>query len=496
VRKAEQGFVMVVVMVVLMVVLTVSGVVIFDTVGARSFTTKDQRADAAQQAADAGLQLALYRANKMDLGKTDFNSGLGRIATTLSCFVPGLGVDGYVNTSFTRIAIGAGTSCPTPGGTTNGAREWKYERLGNRTTVATIFLDGRKTNTTSNQNTTGHVSLNPVIVAVGREDNGTTTTSDDIVRRAEAILNPYDPFDMVEATGNLTFNNLLTTALNGDVRTNGNLSVSGLIGVTGLNVLASDGSILRTASAEYGGNPPSGSLFNVANLVHTNTPFVRAPISISPSKVQCGTTAPAGACPSGYPKANQALTLTSGQSLTLGAGDYVFCSVSVAAGATLNTSTSATSPTRIFIDSPQSTRCSSSSGTGNLTLNGTLNTVSLSPSTLQIYMTGNGTPGGTTASINTSLISGTPAFFLYAPDTDVDMRFLLFQGNVIGHDVTMRGACVIGILGLCISGTDVLTQDLNLYNMPLSSSVGVLTRKQYIQCEGYEPPASTPTVNC
>jgi hypothetical protein len=169
----------------------------------------------------------------------------------------------------------------------------------------------------------------------------------------------------------------------------------------------------------------------------------------------------------------------------------------VSTGGTLNTSLTASAPTRIFIDNPSSARCGGTTS-GNLLLNGNLNTINVTPSQLQIYMAGNGTAGGTTASIDTTWTTTlTPAFFLYAPDSNVTMRFRLFKGNIIGHDVTMNAACTLSILGICIPGaTDVITQDLNLFNMPLSASLGVFTQKQYVQCAGYEPPVAAPTKDC
>ena len=491
----EEGFVMVVTVVVMALALVITGVAISDTISARHITEKDRRGEAAQQAADSGLQIALYRANQMNLGKTDFNSGLSGLTNTLSCLVPTLDVNGYV-TAFTTVALGVSTSCPNQTGSGSGTPIWKPERLGNRTTFAYQFIPGGSS--TGSSSTTGHASLNPVIVSIGYEDGGTTSTSDDVIRRVEAILNPVDPFNMIEATGNLSFSGGLTTTLNGDIRTNGNLSIGGL-GLIGANVLGSDGSLLRLANVQYGGT--FSGILTVASKVKTTTPFVRTPVSISPSKVDCwngsGAQGTAGVCPSStfYNSGNHRLTVGSGQTLTLGGGDFVFCSVSVASGGTLNTSLTSSSPTRIFIDNPNGSDCGGSSG--NLSLLGNLNTVNVTPSQLQIYMTGNGTPGGTTATINTSLLSGTPAFFLYAPDTDVTMTYTLFQGNIIGHDVSMQGYCVT-LFGICLvpSVANALTQDLGLFNMPLSSSVGLFTRKQYVQCTGIEPPATNPTKDC
>lgn len=485
---------MVMTVIVMALALIITGVAISDTVSARHITDKDRRAENAQQAADSGLQIGLYRANQMNLGKTDFNSGLSGLANTLACLVPNLDVNGYVS-ALTTVTLGVSASCPNdPGDPTT--PKWKYERLGNRQSFAYQFVPaGSSTGATS---TTGHVTLNPVIVAIGKDDGGTASTSDDVIRRVEAILNPVDPFDMIEATGDLSFSGGLTTVLNGDIRANRDLTIGGL-GLVGANVLGSDGSILRLANVQYGRN--FSGILTVASKVKTTSSFTRTPVSISSSKPDCwngsGAQGAAGVCPSStfYNSGNHRLTVGAGQTLTLGGGDFVFCSVSVASGGTLNTSLTASSPTRIFIDNPSNTDCGGS--TGNLSLLGNLNTINVTPSQLQIYMTGNGTPGGTTATINTSLLSGTPAFFLYAPDTNVTMTYTLFDGNIIGHDVSMNGYCVT-LLGVCLvpSATNVLTQDLGLFNMPLSSSVGVFSRKQYVQCTGTEVPATTPTKDC
>lgn len=489
-RRGEGGFVMVTAVVMMAITLTIAAVAIDDTIGARGLVTRDARVHAAQQAADAGVQIAMYRANQMKLGKADFKGGLSRLTTTLACRVP-VTASGAVS-AIVDVTLGANTSCPTRPGAGSGDRDFIYEKLGNRTSFAYHFVPGAQS---SIGTTSGHVSLNPVIVSIGREDNGTAGTSDDVVRRVESILHPVDPFQLVEATGNLTFNSLLTTVINGDIRTNGDLRVNSLLGIVGGNVLASDGSLLRLANAQYGGTY-SGSI-SIADLDHVTTDFEREPVSISPSKPSCP-----GSCPAApfYDPAptQRRLVVGAGQSLTLGGGDYVFCSVSVVAGATLQTSLSAATPTRIFIDDPDSDRCRDSVGNGGLLLNGNLNTVSATPSQLQIYIAGDGTPGGTSASIDTTWTTTlTPAFFLYAPDSNVTMRFRLFKGNIIGHDVTMNAACTLSLLGICIPGaTDVLTQDLHLYDMPLSPALGVFRQKQYVQCAGREPSPSNPTEDC
>jgi Tfp pilus assembly protein PilX len=494
---SQDGFVMVITMMLLTVTLLVAGVAISDTVTARSYSDTNRRGDAAQQAADAGLQIAMYRANQMKLNTTDFNSGLSGIANTLGCLVP-LTVSGSV-TSFTTVALGASLSCPSSqgpagGGCTNPC--WNYETLGNRTKVATLFIPAQTS--TGPSSTSGHGSLNPVIVSIGRETNGTATTSDDVIRRVEAILNPVDPFNMIEATGNLSFPGLITT-FNGDVRTDGNLNVALLGSIVGVNI-GSGSPFLRLANVQYRAKTGLGllTIANATQITAASPSFTRAAVAISPTKHDCGAATGEGSCtPLGtsYSALTHKLTVTSGQSVTLGSGDYVFCGVSVVGpsgflnsvpGGTLQTSASASAPTRIFIDSPSSARCNGVSPSNPvLNLQGNLNTVSTTPSAMQIYIADNGSGGYSSASIDASLTSTlTPAFFFYAPDTNLTMKAgAVFEGNIIGHDVTFTNSLAT-----------TFTQDLGLSNLPLSSTIGVFTRKQYVQCANNEPVITAATV--
>lgn len=498
-RAGEEGFVMVITVIVMAIVLIITGVAISDTVGARHITDKDRRGEAAQQAADSGLQIALYRANQMNLATADFNSGLSGIANTLGCLVPAT-VGGSVS-AFTTVTLGAQLSCPSSPGPPGGGCTppcWNYETVGNRTQVATQFTPGQKSNGPTSSS--GHGSLSPYIVSVGRETNGTATTSDDVVRRVEAILNPVDPFNMIEATGNLSFPGLLTT-LNGDVRTDGNLNVPLLGNIVGVNI-GSGSPFLRLANVQYRAKTGLG-LLTIANATQITSPtpsFTREAVTVSPSKPDCGTTGAAASCtPLGasYNAGTHKLTVGSGQTVTLASGDYVFCGVSVVGpsgflnltpGGTLQTSATASAPTRIFIDSPSSTRCSGGSPSNPiLNLQGNLNTVSSTPSAMQFYIADNGSGGYSSANIDASLTSTlTPAFFLYAPDTNVTMKVgAAFEGNIIGHDVTFTGSLAT-----------TFTQDLGLSNLPLSSSIGVFTRKQYVQCTPVEPNVLNPTQDC
>lgn len=492
-RAAEDGFVMVTVTIVMMITLVIGGVVLSDTVTARRFTTHDGHVAKAQHAADAGLQAALSRANQANMAKTAFNSGLSGLSHTLLCTVATYDASGQVS-GLADVTYGVSQGpCPTqPSG---GPPVWNVEPFGNHTSYATQFIPGGQGSATA-----GHATLRPVIVSIGRDDMGTPAdTSDDVVRRVEALLNPVDPFSAIEATNDVTISALLGTVLNGDIRANHNVTATGAALLAG-NLLAADGSLVEPSLVLYGNQVSLPLLSTAATRQQANT-VQRTPVSISSTKRDCydntGIQGAAGPCPTSafYTVANHRLSVASG-TLTLGGGDYVFCSVSISSGATLQTSTNAATPTRIFIDSPSSSRCANTSATGNLTISGNLNTLTTAPSALQVYLAGNGTAGATTAMINPQSLTLTPAFFLYAPNSDVKISFLTFDGYIVGHNVALNAKCVLSVLGVCLSGTDVITQDLNLYNLPLGSAVGMFGQQQYVQCPGYIPDPTTPTADC
>jgi hypothetical protein len=485
-RRAEDGFVMVTVVVVMSLTLVIAGAALTDTIGARQGTNQDAGAKRALQAADAGVQKTLYRLNQLSLSTLNVNGGLSGLALPLGCLRQQFPVG---ERALNLVGVTASGTCP--GGETLGPTFLNVrEPLGNGTSFKAFVQMGATSYETLPS--LGHVSLSPKIVSHGYDDNGTAAdTADDTVVRVQATLEPIDPFMAVEATRDVTFRGLATT-FNGNARANRDFKVEGLT-ITGGNIL-SGGSLVNLAGFEYG-RTYSHPLLTVAlptprKIDHTPF-FTRSPVSVSPSKPDCGGSGGAGPCPSSsfYNSSNHRLTVTGTSSLTLASGDYVFCSVSVDNGATLRTASSG-GPVRIYVDSPASSRCSNSSSTGNVTITGSLNPgVSLTPSRLQIYLVGNGTPGGTTVTIGRTGLPLTNAFFLYGPDSDVTVYYSVFTGTVIGRDVIMSAQQ----LGLSLVG--VVTQDLNLANQPLANGLGVFRQKQYVECRAVEivPPADVTT---
>jgi hypothetical protein len=502
----EDGFVAVLAIIVLAIVLVLVGTAVEETLVSRSFASKDTRVKRALAAADAGIQTGLYRANEISLANTDFNGGLSGIVNTLNCISPVSASGTLVLGGGTPTSVGfagsTGTcvpnhclfSCPSSPPALPPCAQ-PYTALGESSGFGVCEIYGSVINGDS-------VALQPRLVSIGFDRNGAT----DVVRRVEAILSPIDPFQAIEATGNLTFHGagLSATTINGDVRTDGDWTVSGLSGVNGLNLLGPGGGLARTAHFQYG---PGGSLNRgVLSLLPAPTRlqsnFTRQTISVASSKPDC----PSGLstnCPTGYVPATHSFSLSAGQVANFASGDYVFCNFNAAANSTVTTATSG-GPVRIFIDSPQSSRCSGVSGAGNFSastvLNGLVNSSLLDPRNLQIYVAGNCDSNGQNCTGPTSSVSlnaggvvlggVNQSFFLYAPKSTVNITFpalaSTFEGSIIGQDVTLN-----------TSVATVITQDLRLNDMPLASGVGVFGVQQYIECQPEVPAAAdVPNKDC
>lgn len=488
---------MVAVMVVMSFALVLGGVAVEGSVRARGSAVKDVRAKRAQQAADAGLSATIYRLNQLSLANVNFSGGLSALSRSVAC--QGLLKFGTtVNVGFADVAAATGDCGSGRPAVPNGS--FFNEPLGDHTD-ATGYVSVGPTAVGSTVATLAPTRLQPVVVSVGRDTNGTATTSDDVVRRVRAILEPVRPFQAVEATNDLTFaaNGLATTTtLNGSAQANGNVTFSGsaLSLNTFVNANLSVAPLNVTGSVAYDGAKLTSGLVsvNLSTLTSlTEPPVARTAVTVSPTKPDC----PSTGCPAGYVAATHALVATSG-TVTLPGGDYVFCKVSLGSSTTIRPVPTSGTPVRIFVDSPSSARCSPNTGVlannGDIAVTGRIDPgVSLQPSQLQFYVAGPArTPAPqATFDTTTSALSLLPGFFFYGPTADVTLKYSTFQGNVVGRDVRLISSGVSGVLGV---GT--FTQDLNVNNLPLSSELGVFAVNEYGECSARTVTAATSTQDC
>jgi hypothetical protein len=305
-------------------------------------------------------------------------------------------------------------------------------------------------------------------------------------------MGPIDPFQLIEATGPLTIgaSALVGVATTGDVRTNQSITVTGL-SYTGTALLNSPPGVLPNIT--YGTTKSLPTLHTVTVTQASNS-VNRSAITISPSKPDCADTngnPVSGGCAavfgSAYNSTTDTLTLSSG-SLTIPAGDYVFCNVNVTGG-TLLANPTTTGPVRIFVDSPSSNgpnrNCSGQAGnftdtpgfglvSGVGSLLSQVGAVSASGQ-LQVYMASNGT-AQIGSSNPLSLTSLTESMFLYAPTATVTVGTTAFDGNIVGGTTKVYAT--------------TLTQNLGLNNYGLYSGVGSFHVIQYQTCTPQWPPPS------
>jgi len=512
---------MIIALLVLIVSLAFATVALVETLDSRSHTTRDTRSQRALQAADAGVDQGIYRFNQINLSNVNFTAGLlsGALANVADCVIPQTSLSGVI-TAFTvqaeaNLATGA---CALPDGSGVSSPISDTVQVGNHAFYEMQQVGGA---TTVGPN----VVLHPKVVAVGVEDNGnsstcsssrptlaTAPTSGCVVRRVMATLAPVDPFQLIEAAGNLTLNGAVI-AVTGDMRTNGNLSIPGVCPViclglkaatiTGTNLLNLSG---LTANVTYGGGFSKADVF--LPVLETFTPQAS---SVSRQAVSVDDTGCPSACvvpslPSGvtattlggnnggggtraYDPTTNTVTLTR-NTMTLTPGDYILCNFNATGGSvTANITSSTSTPVRVFIDSPTSSRCSGNGlGSNQGNFNSTVGVSNLvggvtsltGSSQFQLYVVGNGTAHGTTVTIGGSL---TESMFLYAPTSDVTISGLVFEGNAIGDNVTLNAA--------------TLLENVSLNNYSLANAVGVFHVSQYTECTPVYPlPEPDPTSGC
>jgi Tfp pilus assembly protein PilX len=503
--RDERGYVIVLVLVVIAIALAAGFAALASTLSLRQSANRELRVKRALQAADAGLQTALYRWNELNLSTINFTSGeLQNLGNLLDCVIPTVNAQGKL--TFNAVSIGASatvsSACPDPSGSGLGNAVANTNRIGNHSFFYIQYVPGA---TASGPG----IALNPKIVATGVDDGGNTSTcsssltatssqtSGCVVQRVMAVLGPVDPFQMIEATGNLSIgaSALVGVVATGDVRTNGSVTVRGL-SYTGTALLSTPPGAF--ANVVYG-TTKSMPVLTVAHVEQKANAVNRSPITISPSKPDCADSsgnpvACATVLGSAYTAATHSLSLSTG-TLTIPAGDYVFCNVNVTGG-TLQANPSATGPVRIYVDSPTSGRCGSDGlggGQGNFTdtpgfgllssVGSLVNQVGLlaGSSQLQIYMASSGT-AQIGSSNPLSLTSLTESMFLYAPTATVNIGTTAFDGNIIGHNVTVNAT--------------VLSQNLGLNNYSLYNGVGVFHPLQYSTCTPQWPPTGTATNGC
>ena len=504
---SDDGYVMVVVMVLLMIALALGTAALAESLDSATFNNRQARQMRAQQATDAGIASTLYDQDETNIDNWNLNGGLLGLGATLDCVVPTLSVSLQI-TGLASADVNNGQACPQYSGATGGAGY--AEPLGNHTYQETEFFPGATnllngTTTNGGQNGSYEREFFPVVLSLGWDTNGSSSSSNWVYSRQEAILAPIAPLQAVEGMNNVQINGLqvcivilgcanLAGTLNGDVVARNDLTTPDVF--VGLNTTLSNGLFGTLA---YGGDLHGG--LDVANVQHTSpSNIIQRPAPIISSTVDCSVAADCTALGSAYSSTYHTFSLTSG-SATFASGNYYFCSFNAASGTTINVNPTSSAPVRIMIRSPNDPNCAGDKSHGDSYLgdfndpagftNQLLGTGGvLASSGFQVYVEGDGAYddntsvqiGPTSTSGLLSLSALTYGAVVYAPTSKLTV-------NVPAACVSLLvSACTGGVLEGAFIGNDVnitaltITQDLDLGNYPLYDGIQTFRPIEYIQC--------------
>lgn len=452
--RNDDGMAMIIAIVVLLVVLTLGTVVVASSVQTNLSTRHDASYKNAAEAAEAGLQIAVYRLNMLVPGDS-------------SC---------------------VGDSVSTPG--SSGWCQSSTYTLGNGSTyqyymTPVMGLSGTCIGLTI---TTADVNQR-CITAVG--------TSNGVSDRAQVRAGAFAARPLLPVAGDIGLKSFTIS---------GNAKVGGSAGTNG--PFNSSGSANASGGVDLGpaGTDTDSSSNRSSPVTRLTSPLVLAPVNPGTSNQ------PLSSCPEGrggglwcnddyritnglasphvmpydqssahgvsFDATTRVLNLSSNGSLTLGGGIYNFCSVTLSGGATITIAPAVQA--EIFVDSPDDPGSGCASGTGSLTMSGgsTWFNPSANPLAAQFYVYGlnNGSSAIT--------LSGNAAMYgvIYAPQSQVTL-----SGNG-----TLYGAIASSRLTISGNGTAWDYRVSTLKATPL----GIYYRTGWAQCSPTPTVPSNPGSGC
>jgi hypothetical protein len=422
---SEQGSMMVAV-IVLMVVSTLAAAVVASAVQTNTSTRHDANYKNAAEAAEAGLQIALYRLNMLNLQSSN-NGCLGdgflsspNDGSWCSSSQYGLG-NGSFYVYYTTPVLGTGGKCAG------------LTVLGNDVTERCITAIGT--------------------AGVGTANSASARSQIRVAAFAAAPLFPVAGVigvNSVTLTGNASVTG--SSGSNGVVSLSGNATSHGVVLGPNGAYTHSGNSSGGTVSAYPGGAPIS---LNPVDPGSSNqTLLANCPSRQAAGLTTCNddyritnginnangtnhtTVSPYDGASNGgvsFNAATRVLSISGNGSLQLGGGLYNFCELDMSGNASLSIATGVQA--EIFIDSPTDTGSGCGSNTGNLSLsgNGAVNP-SQNPLSLQLYVYG--------GSKTTASLSGNGNFYglVYAPNSDVSVSGNgVVSGALAGRTVNISG---------------------------------------------------------
>jgi len=191
------------VLVLIVIALALGAAAVATTLATQKGTTYNERSQRALQAADAGIQTELYRANQINMGSLNLSGGASLssiLGQLLTCPVPQVNAGGQVvGLQFVAVAS-VGSPCPSNGSSGISSPGPSQEPVGDH--------DYFKVSMSPGLTSVGDfVQLNPTIVAAGLDNDGNASDPQQkIYQKVEAILAPVAPWRTLEAGHNLQIN--------------------------------------------------------------------------------------------------------------------------------------------------------------------------------------------------------------------------------------------------------------------------------------------------
>ncbi len=381
IARDESGIALIAAMMALMVTALLTAAAVTVATHDSNLANNDGNQRGALEAAEAGLQVGLYRVNMLQ-------------PSAANC---------------------VGDAVATPAG--NGECASSSYTLGNGSsysyyTTPVLGLTG----TCVGGTVINSASIsNRCITAIGT-DNGVTARSQ--VRVASFSAVPL--FPVAGITGLLGITNVNNADINGSEASNGTIVADNNVTITGSLELGPSGkyqpgnnastppetvlsSPIVLSPVDPGNSATSNNDYRISNYLnnpsHPTSPYDQTSGSVS------------------FNATTRALTLGNNASITLGGGLYNFCSISATNNVSINLAPGVS--TEIFIDSPSDpgSGCASGSGTLNIKNNATFTNPSDNPDALQIYVYGPDTGSNEVEFKNNGVFYGV----IYAPTSTVEL---------------------------------------------------------------------------
>jgi hypothetical protein len=409
---------------VLFVVATLGAAVAAQGMTATDQGRRDSSIKRAVASADAGIDAAIYRLNKL---KTSAFACVV-VGTTGLVTEPVQG-DGWCRAQTEDLGDGAGYSYRISTGTLT-------------------VLNGQQV-------------LQRKIVSTG--------TVNGVTRRAEAVVGTLTGYSVFGGNAIISLDDLTlpnTTVVTGNVASNGNVSLTGATLLCG-NVTYGPGKQFSTAGLTL--QCPGHSATEADEPIVLN-PVDQGNAATSNNNSRIGvqdTFLPS--LPSIWNPATRVLQLKQFSTLTLGGDVYSFCNLEIANSSQLIIAPRAAGrpPLKIFIDSPEN--CPGVTNAGSVKLTGTTSilNVNTDPSTLQIFVAGSPQTATSVEFLNSVNTGGN--MLIYAPRSTVRLQ----------NAVSLVGA--IAAKSVVIQNSATVTFDVNA-DVPIDNLEPLYRRQSWVEC--------------